>query len=52
MIEGLEAYQLHWLDYTAFGLYFVAICAIGLWVGRKEKADASDYFLAGRGLPC
>ena len=51
MIEGLEAYQLHWLDYTAFALYFVAICGIGLWVGRKEKADEGDYFLAGRDLP-
>ncbi len=31
--------------------YFVVLCAIGLWTGRKEKTAADDYFLAGRTLP-
>ncbi|MEM7657345.1 MAG: sodium/sugar symporter [Bacteroidota bacterium] len=42
------------LDYLVFGLYAVAIVAIGLWVSRekggKEK-DAQDYFLASKSLP-
>lgn len=32
-------------------VYFVASLALGLWVGRKEKNVADDYFLAGRKLP-
>ncbi len=51
MIEGLQSFELHWFDYTLFTLYFVALCGIGLWVGRKEKSDSGDYFLAGRDLP-
>ncbi|MBI2481075.1 MAG: sodium/solute symporter [Planctomycetia bacterium] len=39
------------MDYVAFGSYFVILCAIGLWTGRKEKTHADDYFLAGRTLP-
>jgi SSS family solute:Na+ symporter len=38
-------------DYFAFGLYFVVLCLIGWWVGRKEKNASEDYFLAGRRLP-
>ncbi len=50
-MEGIDSFSLSWIDYVAFGSYFFALCAIGLWVGRKEKTDADDYFLAGRTLP-
>lgn len=39
------------LDYLAFGAYFAGLCAIGFWMGRKEKNASEDYFLAGRRLP-
>ncbi|MEW6235032.1 MAG: sodium/solute symporter [Candidatus Omnitrophota bacterium] len=39
------------LDYAAFGAYFVILCFIGFWVGRKEKMNSGDYFLADRSLP-
>lgn len=42
---------LEWIDYLAFAAYFVVLCGIGLWVGRKEKTQSDDYFLAGRSLP-
>ena len=47
----MESFALEFWDYFAFGLYFVVLCAIGFWVGRKEKSDSEDYFLAGRNLP-
>lgn len=47
----LEYFPLSLLDYLTFGMYFVILCAIGYWVGRKEKSDTEDYFLAGRSLP-
>lgn len=50
-MEGIDSFPLSWIDYVAFGSYFFVLCAIGLWVGRKEKTDADDYFLAGRTLP-
>ncbi len=50
-MEGMESFPLEFWDYFAFGLYFVVLCAIGFWVGRKEKAASEDYFLAGRDLP-
>ncbi len=50
-MEGIDSFSLDWIDYLAFGSYFFVLSAIGLWVGRKEKADADDYFLAGRTLP-
>ena len=50
-ISGLEAFGLDTLDYVAFTAYFVVLCGIGLWAGRKEKTDANDYFLAGNTLP-
>ena len=51
MMDGFDSFPLSWLDYVAFGSYFVVLCAIGLWAGRKEKTRAEDYFLAGRTLP-
>ena len=48
---GADAFPLSWPDYAAFTGYFVVLCVIGLWSGRKEKQSADDYFLAGRTLP-
>jgi len=50
-MNSLDQFSLSYLDYVAFGLYFVMICLVGFWVGRKEKTDSEDYFLAGRTLP-
>ena len=46
-----DTFQLHFLDYFAFGLYFVVLCVIGFWAGRKKRKGSEDYFLAGRTLP-
>ena len=48
---GDSDFALTGLDYLAFAGYFVALCGIGLWVGRKRKAKSDEYFLAGRSLP-
>ena len=50
-MPNLDKFPLHGLDYLAFGTYFVVLCGIGLWTGRKEKKGSEDYFLAGRSLP-
>jgi len=42
---------LHPIDIVIFCSYFVALVAIGFYVGRGPKRTAEDYFLAGRGLP-
>ena len=47
----METFSLHLLDYLAFGSYFVILCVIGFWVGRRERTDSDHYFLAGRSLP-
>lgn len=43
--------DLHWLDFTAFFLYFIMLSFIGWFAGRSKKKEASDYFLAGKSLP-
>ncbi|MFS4466504.1 sodium:solute symporter family transporter [Maribacter sp. 2210JD10-5] len=46
--------SLELLDYIVFGLYFVLVVGVALYVSRKPKdhdRDAEDYFLAGRSLP-
>ena len=50
-MNDISSFSLNILDYLAFGAYFVVLCFIGFWVGRKEKDTSSDYFLAGRTLP-
>ncbi len=50
-MNDISSFSLGFLDYIAFGGYFVVLCAIGFWVGRKEKTSPEDYFLAGRTLP-
>ena len=46
-----DSFALESWDYLAFGLFFVALSAIGYWAGRKERGSAEDYFLAGKRLP-
>ncbi len=43
--------ELHILDWGAFLLYFITLSLIGYFAGRKKKAEATDYFLAGKSLP-
>jgi len=50
-MDDPESFHLEYWDYFAFGLYFVVLCVIGWWVGRKEKSASEEYFLAGRRLP-
>jgi solute:Na+ symporter, SSS family len=50
-MNELSDFSLSPLDMVAFLMYFVGLCAIGFWVGRKEKTESEDYFLAGRTLP-
>jgi SSS family solute:Na+ symporter len=50
-MPGFESFRLGFWDYLIFAAYFVVLSTIGLWVGRKKKADSEDYFLAGRSLP-
>lgn len=46
-----DAFSLETWDYLAFGLFFVLLSVIGYWAGRKERAGATEYFLAGKRLP-
>jgi SSS family solute:Na+ symporter len=50
-VKDFGSFELHLLDYLAFGAYFVGLCLIGYWFGRKKQQDSADYFLAGRTLP-
>ncbi|MEA1996068.1 MAG: Na+/glucose cotransporter, partial [Gemmatimonadota bacterium] len=50
-MNDISSFSLASWDYLAFGTYFIVLCFIGYWVGRKEKSDSADYFLAGRTLP-
>jgi len=50
-MNDMGSFHLNVIDYAAFGAYFVVLCFIGFWVGRKEKTSSTDYFLAGRTLP-
>ena len=50
-MDDLAGFSLETLDYAAFGAYFVVLCLVGFWVGRKEKVSSDEYFLAGRTLP-
>ncbi len=47
----IDSFGLEFIDYITFGLYFVVLCAIGFYAGRKKKTDSEGYFLAGRSLP-
>jgi solute:Na+ symporter, SSS family len=39
------------IDLVVFGMYFVVLIGMGLWVGRKARGTSEEYFLAGRTLP-
>jgi SSS family solute:Na+ symporter len=38
-------------DNAAFAGYFVGLSLVSYWAGRRERATAQDYFLAGKRLP-
>lgn len=46
-----ESLGFHFLDYLAFGAFFVVLSVIGYWAGRRERSNPDEYFLAGRKLP-
>lgn len=48
---GEAKFDLHWIDYAIVLVYFIGIIAHGVYVSRKTKEGADDYFLAGRSLP-
>jgi len=50
-MQDISGFPLELLDYLAFGAYFLVLCFIGFWVGKKEKSSSAEYFLAGRSLP-
>jgi SSS family solute:Na+ symporter len=39
------------LDYVEFFVFLAALVAVGIWSGRGERDNSTDYFLAGRRLP-
>jgi SSS family solute:Na+ symporter len=39
------------IDFVVFAVYMVVTVALGLWVGRKGKSTAQDYFLGNRTIP-
>ncbi|MEW5900345.1 MAG: solute:sodium symporter family transporter [Acidobacteriota bacterium] len=41
--------QLHWLDLTIFGLFFVTVVGVSMYKSRREKSG-EDFFLASRSL--
>jgi len=47
----MEGFALSPWDYAVFAGYVLALCLLGFWVGRRERKDIADYFLAGRSLP-
>jgi len=46
-----ESFTLAGWDYAAFGAFFVGLSIVGYLAGRKERAGADQYFLAGHRLP-
>lgn len=50
-MQGMKAFPLEAWDYVAFLMYFLVLCGVGWWTGRREKTSSDDYFLAGRSLP-
>jgi len=38
-------------DYLAFAAFFIGLCLVGYWSGRKERSGAEEYFLAGKRRP-
>ncbi|NOX56087.1 MAG: sodium/solute symporter [Planctomycetes bacterium] len=46
-----DSFSLQFWDYFAFVAFFLGLSAVGYWAGRKERAGATEYFLAGKRLP-
>jgi solute:Na+ symporter, SSS family len=46
-----EYFSLQFWDYATFATYFVMLCSVAFWAGRKKKTRSEEYFLAGRTLP-
>ncbi|MDE0535813.1 sodium:solute symporter family protein [Tenacibaculum sp. L6] len=39
------------IDYTFIFIFFSITLGIGIWVSKKSKQSASEYFLSGRNMP-
>jgi SSS family solute:Na+ symporter len=50
-MDGEARFDLQLIDYAIVVVYFIGIVAHGIYVSRKQKEGADDYFLAGRSLP-
>lgn len=50
-MPGTDGFTLHFWDYAAFIGFFVGLSVVGWLAGRKERAGATEYFLAGKRLP-
>jgi len=50
-MNATDGFALETFDYLAFAAFFVVLSAVGYWAGRKERAGATEYFLAGKKLP-
>jgi SSS family solute:Na+ symporter len=48
----MSDFNLGTLDYIAFGVFFLLLCVVGYYSGRREQESSNDYFLAGKKLPC
>lgn len=43
---------MHFIDWTIVVAYVLAVTGLGIWFGRREKAeDIKDYFLGGHSIP-
>lgn len=51
MVREESAFGLNAVDAVAFASYFVGLCLVGWWSGRRSQQGSQDYFLAGRTLP-
>lgn len=47
----MSDFNLGTLDYIAFGVFFLLLCVVGYYSGRREQESSNDYFLAGKKLP-
>jgi len=47
---GASGPSMEWVDWVVVGGYFALLLGLAVWVIRKNKDTADDYFLAGRNL--
>ena len=43
-------YFLESIDNIIFASYFLVLLGFGYWLGRKERSQAEEYFLGGKGI--